>query len=447
MFLKNWDMTRLKLITAIAPGKSINEDNDGAFRYYNGNYGSFRLTSDYGERQILSYSLYEWNNVGYPNQNVDSGHFIWPGGDVNGVPARIRPSMEKNNIKYEDFDLYSPFYGGTAPGSGQIYGQPHTITSATYNTELNQWEKTVTREFKNISGYTITVRELGFYVDQVLMAREILETPIEVQNDGYFKMSFTYRVENPHENREVKRIKQYSRTFCYDFDNNSSNQTADRSFSLNKSHGRVLMIAKWYVSSRPSSMDNYYLDFQGWTGKEIIEPILAGNSNNSNNFFITRIYILTPEDGEDNSIRMTNSRASYSRYNCTYVFLKNNILDIVPQIIQGEDYFIDLEYSDSTEVILNKSALEKNIIWLALSNPYHNTPNFYQKDTNFCDYDYVNEINETSLFFDNTDATEHTIGFSHYRETDTSYRSYVFLKLQATMKDNTPLYEDIPVQR
>lgn len=445
MFLKNWDMTRLKLITASAADKSINEDQDGVFRYYNGKYGSFNISSG-DSQQILNYSLYIWSNSGYPNQDVDYGHFIWPGGDVNGVPARIRPSMEKNNIKYEDFDLYSPFYGGTAPGSGQIYGQPHNVTSATYNTELDQWEKTVTREFKNISGHTITIRELGFYVDRVLMAREILDTPIEVQNDGYFKMSFTYRVENPHEHRTVKRIKQYSRTFYFDYYNSSTLQ-ADRSFSLDKNNGRVLMIAKWCHSSRPNSIDNYYLDFQGWTGKEIVEPILAGNSNSNNNFFTTRIYILTPEDGEDNSIRMTNSTRYDGRYNCTYVFLKDNISDITSQPIQGENYFIDLEFSNDTEITLNKTALEKNIIWLALSNPYHNTPNFYQKDTNFCDYDYVNGVNETSLFFDDTDATEHTIGFSHYYQTDTHFRSYVFLKLKAIMKDNTPLYEDIPVQR
>lgn len=435
MFLKNWDMTRVKLITYTVQGKSINEDKDTVFRKYDGSYASFIINAS---NIVMSYSINAWDSKGYPSNYIGVGQFIWPGGDVNGLPARIRPSIERDVVRYEDFDLYSPFYGDTDPGSGQIYGQAHVVTDAAYNEELDQWEKTVTREFKNESGYTITVRELGFYIDEVLMAREVLETPIEVANDSYFKMSFTYKVENPHENRQVKRVKQYSRTFCRDY-YNSDSQQANQSFSLVKRNEKVLLIAKWRLTSSISSYDNYYLKLNGWSGEEILKPFFTLSYSTTG--FLTRIYLLSPDDSEKNLITMMNTTEKYGYYNCTYCYLKDTILDISALPIKDDEYHLSVcqEY----EVNLQKTALEKHIIWLCLSESIHNTPDFYQKDLDFCDYDYNQSDSETTLLFDETDAESHTLSFSKHNYSN----GYAFLKLQATTDGDIPLYEDIPVQR
>jgi hypothetical protein len=79
--------------------------------------------------------------------------------------------------------LYSPFYGYTSETAGyEIFGQNHVLGPISYNSELDTWERTVTREFKNISGFNITITELGIYKGNYLMVRELLPEPIEVED-------------------------------------------------------------------------------------------------------------------------------------------------------------------------------------------------------------------------------------------------------------------------
>ena len=213
MFLKNWDMLKLYRIQYTSTNRDILEDKE--IRVIN-NIGNQDTINDSSASFLDGFDDSAYYTSGYSSVG---GFFIWPGGDINSLPANPQPIIEREKIRYEDFNLYSPFQGGTTPSSGMIYGQPHILSPAVYNREKDQWERTVTREFKNESGSTITIRELGFYhrydhssydYYAKLLAREILDTPIEVANDSYFKISFTYKVENPHEHREEKRIRQYS---------------------------------------------------------------------------------------------------------------------------------------------------------------------------------------------------------------------------------------------
>ena len=178
---------------------------DTAGSYYNG-------TSETSYHRELSLSRWNTGYYTYSASLEIDDNMIWPGGLINNEYLHKQTFVQPDKITYDDFNLYSPFYGYTSETDGyEIFGQNHVLGPINYNSELDTWERTVTREFKNISGFNITITELGIYKGNFLIVRELLPEPIEVEDQCYFKLSFTYTVANPHENREIKMNRLVSR--------------------------------------------------------------------------------------------------------------------------------------------------------------------------------------------------------------------------------------------
>jgi hypothetical protein len=447
MFLKNWDMIKNCEITLKAVTNTYKENEEIYCRNYAGNYAMPSLSDS---RSYGGTSIYSWYNGTYlDNPYSEYYTMLWPGGDIDGVPARIQPIINRDKVRYEDWNLYSPFRGGNTPGSGQIYGQPHTVTNATYNSELDQWEKTVTREFKNESGYTITIREIGVFHDEtcLLIAREILDTPIEVANDSYFKISWTYKVEHPFEHQKEKRIRQYTDYFA-----NYYNATAisDKKYIISpQKRSKALVIRKHSIGAQSGfkAVEDYKeifaLGLKGWTLEKNITSFLLDDRETvadwGHNFFIS-IDILTPDLTEENSISMLASSSSHWSYNGF-----SNQFSILPLTSKIKDIEL-LDVSKKLEPLhLVTNEEEKNhLIWLGLSSPrLGEAAKSYQADLQFCDCAYRYNSYATTFFFDETQAKNH----SFYVYNNAGYPATIVVKLQATTENDTPLYEDIPVQR
>lgn len=74
----------------------------------------------------------------------------------------------------------------------------NTNGNITYNTENKTCDNTITVSLLNNSGTSQTIREVGvIFNDTLLIYRKVLETPLIVPIDGYFKVSFNYSVPIP----------------------------------------------------------------------------------------------------------------------------------------------------------------------------------------------------------------------------------------------------------
>lgn len=447
MFLKNWDMIKNYEITLKTVTDSYEENKEIYCRNYAGNYTMPSLNGSYSYGGT---SIYSWYNGTYlDSPYLDWYTMLWPGGDIDGVPTRIQPVINRDKVRYEDWNLYSPFRGGNTPGSGQIYGQAHTVTNATYNSELDQWEKTVTREFKNESGYTITVRELGVFHDdtQILIAREILDTPIEVANDSYFKISWTYKVEHPFENQKEKRIRQYTDYFANYY---SATTISDKKYTISpQKRSKSLIVRKHSIGTWQNfkTIEEYKeifaLELKGWDLEKNIASFLLDDretvADSGYNFFIS-IDILTPNLEEENSISMLASSSS----NWSYDGYANqfSILPLTSKITDIKLLDISKKLESSHSVTIEEG--KKHLIWLGLSSPrIGNIVRSYQTDFQFCDCAYKYDNYATTFFFDETRAKDH----SFYISNNTDFPATAVVKLQATTENDIPLYEDIPVQR
>lgn len=450
MFLKNWDMLKLYRIQYTSTNRDILEDQE------------VRVIDNIGNQDTINDRsvdfLDEFDNSAYYTSGYGSvgGFFIWPGGDINSLPANPQPVIEREKIRYEDFNLYSPFQGGTTPSSGMIYGQPHILSPAVYNKEKDQWERTVTREFKNESGSTITIRELGFYHRYVhyakLLAREILDTPIEVANDSYFKISFTYKIENPHEHREEKRIRQYSLPMFYSFHSKTSGDPFECSPSLNEQKKRFLLVRHYDIYDTniitDELLEQYYekipLTLEGWSLEKHIGhySLYDKKVNNNREQTIITLDILTPDETENNKIsspgyrKIANNSGYYVIYNI--MFLEDSIKNLSWDKETGL-----IQFDTSSFVEVNKLSNEQ-VIWVCSENPQVQQNSLTrQTDYYFCDnLDYYGNYG-SDFIIDNTTAISHIFKLSH----SSDYEGGAIAKLTIEMKDDTPLYEDVPVQR
>lgn len=453
MFLKNWDMLKLYRIQYTSTDRKILEDEE------------IRVVNNIGQQDYINDGsasfINNFSNVAYYTDGLSSngGFFIWPGGDKDSIPATPQPVIEREKVRYEDFNLYSPFQGGTTPSSGMIYGQPHVLSPAIYNPEQDQWERTVTREFKNESGSTITIRELGFYHRRhntnnsyaKLLARELLDTPIEVANDSYFKISFTYKVENPHEHRELKRTRQYSLPFYYRFYGQTSGDPFVCSPTLNGQKKRLLLVRNYdiYNTSQITDelLEEYYnkipLTLEGWNSEHIGHYSLYNkNVNQNREQTIITLDILTPDNTENNNISSPGyGTISSSGYYVTYniIFLEDSIETLSLNKETG------LFQSDTDTMIEVSKLSNEQVMWICSNCPYLQLNSLiYQKDYVYpCDnLSYYGNYG-SNFVIDNTQATSHTFKLPYNQE----YEGGAIAKLTITMKNSTPLYEDIPVQR
>ena len=458
MFLKNWDMLHVYRNQYTTTGRKVLEDKEIRTVDNTGNTGKWDSP---GTTNGVITLINNFQNAGYGNNGSNgdtAGHFIWPGGDIDGQPQNIRPITNREIVRYEDFDLYSPFKGKTTPSSGQIYGQPHVLSSAIYNEEKGQWEKTVTREFKNESGHTITVREIGFYFRyssysnfSMLLAREILDTPIEVANDSYFKISFTYKVENPHEHREMKRVRQYTLPLYY---SGHGSTKEDKTFSpaLSNQKKRFLLITSYDIYNKTQitdeQLEQYYKKIpftcEGWIHEKHIGhySLYDKEVNNSNEQTLIMMDIFTPDDTENNKISIPGY-GTVSNYSGNYVIFNVLFLEDSIETLSWDKETGLTRFDTSSSVEVTKLSNEK-VIWISSQNPISQQTSFtYQEDFDFCDnLDYYGNYG-SDFIIDNTPAISH-IFRTHY---NSNYEGGAIAKLTVEMKDDTPLYEDVPVQR
>lgn len=456
MFLKNWDMTKTYLILNHEKNRSFNEDNEIYWRNYRGEYVTNARTY-YLDSTILHSNGY-YTDLPSDNVNSYAQFFLWPGGDCELNRRKPFPYISQNHIKYDDFNLYRPFYGSAEAGivGDEIYGQNPVVSPAIYNEIEDKWEKTVTREFKNVSGYTIIIRELGFYQSNILMARELLDEPIIVENDGYFKMSFTYECENPHENRQEKRERLMKWPF---FNHHYANSSYPLSFKPTKNKLLLgIYVSNYNISNEQLSQKD--ISAPGWeiellhANIKIRDQLKQSNEEEelSNTEQIStykslfKIYFLTrKEDVEDNTITIPNgsgtneldSKAYYGQY------LNDDIEKLE---------VIDFYDNDTLEIKAEKTFEEDNLIWVVSTRRLKagdNLTSFYlaSEDTRYCDSEFIYAtVKQYYTFFaeSNTENLIHTFG--DYR-TPEDFNSISVLKLKAITKDNKPLWEDIPVQR
>ena len=450
MFLKNWDMLKLYRIQYTSTDRKFLEDEE------------IRVVNNIGQSDRIDNNdadfLKEFINSAYytSGQGTEGGFFIWPGGDKGSSPANSQPVMEREKVRYEDFNLYSPFTGGITLNSGMIYGQPHILSPAEYNSEKDQWERTVTREFKNESGDTITIRELGLYHRHKasyvkLLARELLDTPIEVANDSYFKISFTYKVENPHENRELKRIRQYSLPFYYRFNSQQSGAPFVCSPTLSGQKKRLLLVRNYdiYSTSQITNelLEEYYnkipLTLEGWTGEHLGHYSLYNKDTNySNEQTIITLDVLTPDNTENNNISSPGYNTIYASGNyVTYniIFLEDSI-KILP--LNKEDGLFQFDTNKKIEV---SKSFDKQVMWICSNCPQIILNGFVHQIDYIYPFDNLSYYGNygSNFVIDSSEATSHTFILPYNYQ----YEGGAIAKLTIEIKNNTPLYEDIPVQR
>lgn len=460
MILKNLDMVKLfEILYTYNLRAFSNEDREICIQNYNGqklNPSYFGSSGNYTFTRFVNVG-----REGNSNSTYD-GLFIWVGGDINSIPANYRTGIDREKVRYEDYDLYAPFTGGISPNSGNIYGQEHIVSSAAeYNSEKDQWEKTATREFKNESGKTITIRELGVYKNIggriFLISRELLETPIEVADDSYFKVSWTYKVENPHENRELKRIRQYSlpTEFGYYIE-----EEAPYSFSptINGEKKRLLLIRNFDIYNKnqitEELLENYYKNLsytlEGWTIEKHLGHFSLYNKavNEYNEQTIITMDILSPDLTDKNLISSPGYGTSiaysgrYSVFNI--IFLENSILDLNWE--KNNENFYQLDDSSNDCEVINNS--EHQSLWISCTSPRVTlNGGTVQKDYNFCDNLWYYQCHGNVFLFDITN-NKHIFKLPY----NSNYEGGAIIRLDITMdvdenEEEIPVYEDIPVQR
>ncbi len=445
MFLKNWDMQKIYRANGVTHGENRTiKDKEVTLRFYDGSFSTNYIEDD---------AMRSWGNGYYQNYPTDrdsySYYLLWPGGDIEDTRARTVSSIDPFRIDYEDYNLASPFYGGNSPGSGTIYGQQHVVSGVIYNEEKDQWERTVTREFKNISGKEITVKELGVFKGAgFIVAREILDEPIIIQEDSYFKLSFTWTVENPHENRKEKRIRQYSLPY---YNRRSSSSSTPHSITPDQKKKMLLVrLGSIHYRSNPGDadtcMENFQLTAEGWEATHLTHFFLdqRTSSNNYNEIDFVSIELLTPdpENPDKNTLSMPHYRTDFN-YNFEitsfcWVYLEDGITNVTYSNDENS-----LIRQLSNPIIVQKKENESNILWLGLNNLQHQSPWSAQTDTKYCDFYYVNSNQNACFFFDQTDATEHSFSIGNTSE----YESIAMVRLDLTLKDGEVLYKDVPVNK
>ena len=272
------------------------------------------------------------------------------------------------------------------------------------------------------------------------MARQILTEPIIVQNDSYFKLSFTYKVKNPHENREVNRIREirYGGIAPSVSVNLGSYYPyyQERFSNLPKDKKVIIFTQSSNSYSNQQAFEDYVkLELGGW--KKIIEPIVIPLENKR----YVEINFLEPDLAvSDNFIQnpldYQSNNAILSLYYCS-----NNVesLSLSSSVkIAKEELVNSLEFS------ITPNLDKENRIYLILREYFHNYMSCSQLDEDRCDFFFSYNQNQ-NLFLDTTNALTHT-----FKSNFNDYNLWC-LVLEPTMKTNAdgneiPLYHDEPVK-
>lgn len=171
MFLRNYDNLIAGLLTI--PGNSDTGSDSSVF-----GDGYINIKGENG----TIYKVYNKYQTMVP--------FRWWG--ISGDAFRVGTGTTA--ATYNDYALESPV---TVTFSNLSQG------TVSYNSSTGKWEETVTMDFLNNTGDSLSITELGierlvYYgystTTTIIIAREVLATPITVINGAYGRVSFTYEV-------------------------------------------------------------------------------------------------------------------------------------------------------------------------------------------------------------------------------------------------------------
>ena len=372
--------------------------------------------------------FFNWNNNIYGTSddipNVDTT-MIWVGGERNGGNFYLsKPGISPIKEQYNDYNLYCPFAGATTDSDSdekiEVLPQNTVIGQAYYDKEDKKWKRQVTREFKNISKRitegddgaqvitrdTIIVKEIGIFYRNCLIAREILDTPIEVPGEAYFKVGYTLICEESNPNEEIVRTRLYDRVY-YDY-----RWTSGETITYNSSsNDRQIIIFK----KNPSS--------------------IKGLDNISEENFIFK---------KDKDTISTDNIISF------YLNHGNGLvrLTLSPEISKI-NYLTTKKIQNNKEITVSKEEGEKNIIWFvaSLGDDYSDPSiRITEKGNDICDYLPAIWNNSQgnlfgTFFIDCTDSLSHTFAFSKEQSEIVVHKFQIEIDLSSGY---TSLYQDTP---
>ena len=360
--------------------------------------------------------FFSWNNNIYGTSdnipNVDTT-MIWVGGERNGGNFYLsKPGISPIKEQYNDYNLYCPFAGATTDSDSdekiEVLPQNTVIGQAYYDKEDKKWKRQVTREFKNISKRiteddtgarvitrdTIVVKEIGIFYRNCLIAREILDTPIEVPGEAYFKVGYTLICEESNPNEEIVRTRLYDRVYYRYRSSTGLTETFSGSNRIIVASRKLTNIENLDVLSE----ENYIYKIDKDTVLE-----------------------------EDTSYYIPTYTGVIS------LFFSPNISKI--------KYLKTETFQNAKEITISKEEGEKNIVWcIKVENA--NNLDITELGIDLCDYLPYPYNYEVGVFFiDCTDSLSHTFAFSKGQSKIVVHKFQVEIDLSSGY---TSLYQDTP---
>lgn len=362
--------------------------------------------------------FFNWNNNIYGTSddipNTDTT-MIWVGGERNGGNFYLsKPGISPIKEQYNDYNLYCPFAGATTDSDSdeqiEVLPQNTVIGQAYYDKEDKKWKRQITREFKNISKRitedntgaqvitrdTIVVKEIGIFYRNCLIAREILDTPIEVPGEAYFKVGYTLICEEANPNEEIVRTRLYDRVY-YRY---SSSAGTTSTFS---GSNRIIV-----ATEKLTNIENLdILSEENYIYKIDKDTLLEGDTS----------YYISRSDGTGSLIFSSN--------------------------ISKIKYLKTETFQNTKEITISKEEGEKNIVW-CIRTPNSLNIKITELKTDICDYlpcfySYVSKIGV--FFIDCTDSLSHTFAFSEEQSEIVVHKFQVEIDLSSGY---TSLYQDTP---
>lgn len=116
----------------------------------------------------------------------------------------IRVGTGDTTWSFDDYDLAATMAKGT--GAGQMTYDADSAPSFAYDSGTKKYTATRIRDFRNLSGGSITVKEVGFYSSVIykpstsyyfLLDRTVLTSPIAVADDKKITVTYTFEMTFP----------------------------------------------------------------------------------------------------------------------------------------------------------------------------------------------------------------------------------------------------------
>lgn len=411
MFLRNWD--NFILLNNFYPDTISSQFGDQSLNFKD-------WTS-----QLIQGSL-NYKGLGEKSNYM----YIFIGGE-GAEFASTHSDIDENQVNYDDFDLSKRFTITTTDqgtNSNTIYGQSLVYGTATYDKDKKKWYRTITREFKNNYSTSITVKEIGLFTSHntnstICLAREVLESPVKVEPEAYFKATFTYECDNPYPHKT-----EYISTLYED------------PYRLTISDNSVAISHKYFLIICRNEISN--LDTLVTEGKITYSII-----NNQNRRYCYCIKNLT-----DQNISFTVSSSDSNYIVClpfteNILSVENNLENPIPSIVgltsktsithiaeENECYLFLFDVSSSTAYLFRtseiapKSCLQPEVGQSAVYNGFYN-------------------VGAAFFFFDNNDPSnisdkQFSFAWGNYLGTSSQV---TVLRLKFTTKDNQPIFTRTPI--